>query len=64
MGRTAVKSKNSSGSIDATSSASKLPRMNATAAEAASPASFQPLNAHTITGLRSVGRPFQITSCI
>src|SRR5918999_1872298 len=64
VGRTAVKSKYSSGSIEATSSASKLSRMKATAADAASPASFHPLNAHTITGLRSLGRPLQMTSCI
>ena len=38
--------------------------MNETAAEAASPASFQPRKAHTITGLRSSGRPLQITSFI
>jgi 3'-5' exoribonuclease len=38
--------------------------MKETAAEAASPASFQPLKAHTITGLRRDGRPLQITSCI
>ena len=64
VGRTAVKSKYSSGSIEATSSDSTLSRMKETAAEAASPASFQPLKAHTITGLRSFGRPFQMTSCI
>ena len=38
--------------------------MNESAAEAASPASFQPLNAHTSTGLRSSGRRSQITSLI
>src|SRR2546423_2853574 len=38
--------------------------MNETAADAASPASFQPLKAQTITGRRSGGRSFQITSCI
>ena len=38
--------------------------MKPTAAEAASPASFQPLNAQTITGARSSGRSRQITSCI
>ena len=38
--------------------------MYETAAEAASPASFQPLKAHTITGARSSGRSRQITSVI
>ena len=38
--------------------------MYESAAEAASPASFQPLNAHTITGARSSGRSRQITSVI
>src|ERR671924_908986 len=48
----------------ATSEASKEPRMNDTAADAASPASFQPLKAQTITGRRSFGRSDQITSLI
>src|SRR5918999_128757 len=48
----------------ATSPASKWPRMNEMAADAASPASFQPLNAHTITGLRRTGRLLQMTSDI
>src|SRR5918999_1003504 len=38
--------------------------MKEMAAEAASPASFQPLKAHTITGVRSAGRLLQITSDI
>ncbi|MBD0281563.1 MAG: HD domain-containing protein [Thermoleophilaceae bacterium] len=38
--------------------------MNETAALAASPASFQPLNAQTITGSRNFGRSDQITSLI
>ena len=38
--------------------------MKETAAVAASPASFQPLKAQTMIGLRSLGLPFQITSCI
>ena len=38
--------------------------MYESAAVAASPASFQPLNAHTITGARSSGRSRQITSVI
>jgi 3'-5' exoribonuclease len=38
--------------------------MNDTAADAASPASFQPLKAQTITGRRSFGRSDQITSLI
>ena len=58
VGRTAVKSKNSSGSISATSLPPKSPRISPSAAEAASPASFQPLNAHTSTGSRSCGRLF------
>src|ERR671929_283101 len=48
----------------ATSRASNEPLMYDSAAVAASPASFQPLNAHTITGLRSSGRSCQITSVI
>ena len=48
----------------ATSVASNELRMYDTAAVAASPASFQPLNAQTITGLRSLGRSDQITSLI
>ena len=38
--------------------------MNESAADAASPASFQPLKAQTSTGLRSLGRSCQITSLI
>ena len=38
--------------------------MYESAADAASPASFQPLNAHTITGARSSGRSRQIRSVI
>ncbi len=38
--------------------------MKLTAADAASPASFQPLKAQTITGARSSGLSRQITSCI
>src|SRR4051812_40494647 len=45
-----------------TSRESNEPRMYASAADAASPASFQPLNAHTITGARSSGRSRQIRS--
>src|SRR5215210_3142134 len=40
----------------ATSTASKLSARKPSAAVAASPASFQPLNAHTSAGLRSSGR--------
>src|SRR5688572_32105464 len=47
-----------------TSCASKEPLMYESAADAASPASFQPLNAHTITGARSSGRSRQIKSVI
>src|SRR5215211_2539152 len=38
--------------------------MNDTAEDAASPASFQPLKAQTITGCRSLGRSDEITSLI
>jgi hypothetical protein len=62
VGRTVVKSRNSSGSMRATGLGSKRPRMNSTAADAASPASFQPLNAATRTGRRRDGRSLQITS--
>ena len=62
VGRTVVKSRNSSGSMRATSVGSKRARMNSTAADAASPASFQPRKAATSTGRRSAGRSFQITS--
>ena len=62
MGRTLVKSMNSSASMRATTRGSWWAPMNSTAAEAASPASFQPPNAATSTGLRRAGRSVQITS--
>src|SRR3712207_2075736 len=46
----------------ATSVESNWPWMYSSAAEAASPASFQPLKAQTITGLRKSGRSLQTTS--
>src|SRR3712207_6641604 len=52
FGRVAWKSKNSSGSMRAKRSAPSDDATNSTAAEAASPASFQPLNAHTSAGAR------------
>src|SRR3712207_2519675 len=52
FGRVAWKSKNSSGSMRAKRSAPRALPTNDTAAEAASPASFQPLNAHTRAGAR------------
>src|SRR6185312_14391685 len=61
VGRTAVKSKNSSGSIRAISTASKLSTRNPSAADADSPASFQPLNAQTRTGSRSTGLSVQMS---
>src|ERR687891_2250447 len=48
----------------ATSADSNEPRIKDTAADAASPASFQPLKAQTSTGCRSFGRSDQITSLI
>ena len=65
FGRVAWKSKNSSGSIGAKRVApSEAPR-NWSAAEAASPASFQPLNAQTSAGARRPsGRRSQISGCI
>jgi hypothetical protein len=50
--------------MPATSRASNESLMYESAAEAASPASFHPLNAHTRTGARSSGRSRQITSVI
>jgi hypothetical protein len=53
FGRVAWKSKNSSGSMRAKRSAFSADPTNCRAADAASPASFQPLNAHTSAGARS-----------
>src|SRR3954454_14266409 len=50
--------------MSATSRASNEPLMYESAAVAASPASFHPFNAHTITRARSSGRSRQITSVI
>ena len=52
FGRVAWKSKNSSGSIVAKRAAPSDAPTNCSAAEAASPASFQPLKAHTRAGAR------------
>ena len=64
VGRVSEKSKNSSGSMAATSSAPKLSMRNPSAAEAASPASFQPLKAQTSSGSRNRGRSLQISSAM
>src|SRR3984893_1720894 len=64
-GRLAWKSKNSSGSTRAKRRACREEARNATALEAASPASFHPRKAHTIAGaLRPAGRLSQIRGCI
>ena len=66
VGRVAWKSKNSSGSIVREARRRRAPRRRSVrAAEAASPASFQPLNAHTSAGARRPsGRRSQISGCI
>ena len=63
-GRTLVKSRNSSGSMQATSTWSNRASMNSAAAVAASPASFHPWKAATRTGLRSWGRAVHLRSDI
>lgn len=55
VGRIAVKSKNSSGSMSAKRSADHRSIRCRTVVDAASPASFQPSNAQIKTGARSVG---------
>ena len=55
VGRLAWKSKNSSGSSWATTSASSEPATASRAVDAAAAASFQPRNAQTRTGARSFG---------
>src|ERR671916_315335 len=64
VGRVAEMSKYSSGSIVTTASASKLSMRKRSAAEAASPASFQPLKAQTKSGSRRRGRSLQIRSAM
>src|SRR5215210_3816769 len=65
VGRVAWKSTNSSGSIVAKRSASSAVPRKESAAVADSPASFQPLNAHTRAGaLRPSGRRSQRRGCI
>ena len=65
IGRVAWKSTNSSGSIRAKASAPRLPAMKVRAEVADSPASFQPLNAHTSAGARRPsGRRSQRSGCI
>src|SRR3954465_423882 len=65
VGRVAWKSTNSSGSIVAKRSASRAVPRKERAAVADSPASFQPLNAHTRAGaLRPSGRRSQRRGCI
>ena len=65
MGRVDWKSTKSSGSMLAKDSAPRLPAMKVRAEVADSPASFQPLNAHTSAGARSPsGRRSQRSGCI
>src|SRR5829696_2380539 len=65
VGRVAWKSTNSSGSITAKRSAPRPAPRNVSADEADSPASFQPLKAHTSAGARSPsGRRSQRSGCI
>src|SRR5215212_6768892 len=65
VGRVAWKSTNSSGSMVAKRSASSAVPRKESAAVADSPASFQPLNAHTRAGaLRPSGRRSQRRGCI
>ena len=54
-GRTVAKSVNASGSISATAVAPQRSTSVRTALDAASPASFHPVNAHTRVGARSSG---------
>src|ERR687888_1344826 len=65
FGRVAWKSKKSSGSMRAKRVAPRDEPRNCSAAEAASPASFQPVNAHTSAGARKPsGRCSQMRGCI
>ena len=65
FGRVAWKSKNSSGSMRAKRVAPSDEPRNCSAADAASPASFQPVNAQTSAGARRPsGRCSQISGCI
>src|ERR687895_2538344 len=65
VGRVAWKSTNSSGSITAKRSARRPAPRNVSAEVADSPASFQPLKAHTRAGARSPsGRRSQRSGCI
>ena len=65
IGRVVWKSTNSSGSMLANDSAPRLPATNANAEVADSPASFQPLKAHTSAGARSPsGRRSQRSGCM
>ncbi len=65
IGRVVWKSTNSSGSIRAKDSAPRLPAMKVRAEVADSPASFQPLKAHTSAGARSPsGRRSQRSGCM
>src|SRR5512132_3891310 len=65
FGRVAWKSMNSSGSMRAKRVAPSAEPRNWSAADAASPASFQPVNAHTRAGARSPsGRCSQMRGCI
>src|SRR5215210_4855854 len=65
VGRVAWKSTNSSGSMTAKRSAPRPAPRKVSAEEADSPASFQPLKAHTRAGARSPsGRRSQRSGCI
>src|ERR687888_368724 len=65
FGRVAWKSKKSSGSMRAKRVAPRDEPRNCSAAEAASPASFHPVNAHTSAGARRPsGRCSQMRGCI
>ena len=65
VGRVVWKSTNSSGSMLANDSAPRLPATNASADVADSPASFQPLKAHTSAGARRPsGRRSQRSGCM
>src|SRR5512133_1541200 len=65
FGRVAWKSKKSSGSMRAKRVAPSDEPRNCSAADAASPASFQPVNAHTSAGARKPsGRCSQMRGCI
>ena len=63
-GRMVAKSVNGSGSISATAVAPHVSTSARSAEDAASPASFHPVKAYTIVGLRKVGSASQRTCSI